>query len=131
MCFWADPSCFTGFDDQINNNKKLADEAIKKLPGIEATIQKATADNTKTQDILDAMAVPYKEAQDMIDALKSNAAQLEVGFWSSVTLIFVPMLYKAGSLYYFYLNISLEDCDSICHQLQGSRSESLRSLSIV
>ncbi|KAI7809700.1 putative laminin subunit gamma-2, partial [Triplophysa rosa] len=66
-----------GFDDQINNNRKLADEAISKLPGIEATIQKATADNTKTQDILDAMAVPYKEAQDMIDALKNNAAQLE------------------------------------------------------
>lgn len=69
---------FIGFDGQINSNKKLADKAIGKLPGIEAIIQKAIADNTKTQDILDAMAVPYKDAQDTIDALKTSATQLEV-----------------------------------------------------
>lgn len=88
---------YIGFDDQINNNKKLADKAISKLPGIEATIQKAITDNTKTQDILDALAVPYKDAQDTIDALKDTATQLEV--WSSLTLIFVPMPYKVCGLY--------------------------------
>uniref|UniRef100_A0A8C1SEY0 Laminin, gamma 2 n=1 Tax=Cyprinus carpio TaxID=7962 RepID=A0A8C1SEY0_CYPCA len=66
-----------GFDDQISGNKKLADAAIKKLPDINATIQKAIADNIKTQDILDAMSPHYRDAQDTIDTLTSTATKLE------------------------------------------------------
>uniref|UniRef100_A0A8C1ALP8 Laminin subunit gamma 1 n=1 Tax=Cyprinus carpio carpio TaxID=630221 RepID=A0A8C1ALP8_CYPCA len=65
------------FDDQISGNKKLADAAIKKLPDINATIQKAIADNIKTQDILDAMSPHYRDAQDTIDTLTSTATKLE------------------------------------------------------
>ncbi|XP_051731184.1 laminin subunit gamma-2 [Ctenopharyngodon idella] len=66
-----------GFDDQIGANKDLADAAIAKLPAINATIQKAIADNTKTQDILDAMSVPYRDAQNTIDILTNTATNLE------------------------------------------------------
>lgn len=66
-----------GFDDQISGNKDLADAAIRKLPAINATIQKAIADNIKTQDILDAMSVHYRDAQDTIDTLKSTATKLQ------------------------------------------------------
>ncbi|KAG1934783.1 laminin subunit gamma-2 [Pimephales promelas] len=65
------------FDDQIGGNKDLADAAIAKLPAINYTIQKAIADNTKTQDILDAMAPHYRDAQDTIDSLTSTATKLE------------------------------------------------------
>lgn len=68
----------SGFDDQIGANKDLADAAIAKLPAINATIQKAIADNTKTQDILDAMSVPYRDAQNTIDILTNTATNLEV-----------------------------------------------------
>lgn len=72
-------SCLSsGFDDQIVANKDLADAAIAKLPAINATIQKAIADNTKTQDILDAMSVPYRDAQDTVDTLTNTATNLEV-----------------------------------------------------
>uniref|UniRef100_A0A672NGA7 Laminin subunit gamma 2 n=1 Tax=Sinocyclocheilus grahami TaxID=75366 RepID=A0A672NGA7_SINGR len=66
-----------GFDDQINGNKDLADAAIRKLPAINATIQKAIADNIKTQDILDAMSSHYRDAQDTIDTLTNTATKLE------------------------------------------------------
>ncbi|XP_065132704.1 laminin subunit gamma-2 [Paramisgurnus dabryanus] len=66
-----------GFDDQINTQKKLADKAISKLPAIEGTIQKAKADNIKTQDILNALSGPYRDSQDTIDALKNTATKLE------------------------------------------------------
>uniref|UniRef100_A0A8C1ZXJ0 Laminin, gamma 2 n=1 Tax=Cyprinus carpio TaxID=7962 RepID=A0A8C1ZXJ0_CYPCA len=66
-----------GFDDQISGNKDLADAAIRKLPAINATIQKAIADNVKTQDILDAMSPQYRDAQDTIDTLKSTATKLQ------------------------------------------------------
>lgn len=78
-------SCLSSdFDDQIGGNKDLADAAIAKLPAINDTIQKAIADNTKTQDILDAMAPHYKNAQDTIDSLTSTATKLEV--WRPVIL---------------------------------------------
>uniref|UniRef100_A0A673GN29 Laminin subunit gamma-2-like n=1 Tax=Sinocyclocheilus rhinocerous TaxID=307959 RepID=A0A673GN29_9TELE len=66
-----------GFDDQISGNKDLADAAIRKLPAINATIQKAIADNIETQDILDAMSSHYRDAQDTIDTLTSSATKLE------------------------------------------------------
>ncbi|KAL1280547.1 hypothetical protein QQF64_015147 [Cirrhinus molitorella] len=66
-----------GFDDQISGNKDLADAAIRKLPAINATIQKAIADNIKTQDILDAMSPHYRDAQDTIDTLTNTATKLE------------------------------------------------------
>ncbi|KAF4117409.1 hypothetical protein G5714_001962 [Onychostoma macrolepis] len=66
-----------GFDDQISGNKDLADAAIRKLPAINATIQKAIVDNMKTQDILDAMSTHYRDAQDTIDTLTSTATKLE------------------------------------------------------
>lgn len=72
-----------GFDDQIGVKKDLADAAISKLPAINATIQKAIADNMQTQDILDAMAVPFRDAQETIDTLTSNANKLE-GMTSSL-----------------------------------------------
>uniref|UniRef100_A0A673J6E4 Laminin subunit gamma-2-like n=1 Tax=Sinocyclocheilus rhinocerous TaxID=307959 RepID=A0A673J6E4_9TELE len=66
-----------GFDDQISGNKDLADAAIRKLPAINATIQKAIADNIKTQDILEAMSAHYRDAQDTIDTLTNTATKLE------------------------------------------------------
>ncbi|XP_051556042.1 laminin subunit gamma-2-like [Myxocyprinus asiaticus] len=66
-----------GFDDQVNSNKDLADAAIRKLPTINATIQKSIADNIKTQDILDAMSGHYRDALDTIDALTNTAPKLE------------------------------------------------------
>ncbi|XP_051554697.1 laminin subunit gamma-2-like [Myxocyprinus asiaticus] len=66
-----------GFDDQVNSNKDLADDAIRKLPAINTTIQKAIADNTKTQDILDAMSGHYRDAQGTIDDLTNTATKLE------------------------------------------------------
>ncbi|XDV27541.1 hypothetical protein PO909_031046 [Leuciscus waleckii] len=65
------------FDEQFGDNKDLADAAIAKLPAINDTIQKAIADNTKTQDILDAMAPHYRDAQDTINSLTSTATKLE------------------------------------------------------
>lgn len=69
---------YLGFDDQISSSKDLADAAIRKLPAINATIQKAAADNIKTQDILDAMSTHYRDAQETIDSLTSTANKLEV-----------------------------------------------------
>lgn len=77
-------SLLSDFDEQIGDNKDLADAAIAKLPAINDTIQKAIADNTKTQDILDAMAPHYRDAQDTINSLTSTATKLEV--WRPVLL---------------------------------------------
>lgn len=77
-------SLLSDFDEQIGDNKDLADAAIAKLPAINDTIQKAIADNTKTQDILDAMAPHYRDAQDTINSLTSTATKLEV--WRTVLL---------------------------------------------
>lgn len=76
---------YSGFDDQISGNKDLADAAIRKLPAINATMQKAIADNIKTQDILDAMSTHYRDAQDTINTLTSTATKLEV--WRPVTFV--------------------------------------------
>ncbi|XP_067309571.1 laminin subunit gamma-2 [Pseudorasbora parva] len=65
------------FDEQIAGNKDLADAAMRKLPDINATVQKAIADNTKTQDILDAMSSHYRDAQDTINTLTNTASKLE------------------------------------------------------
>lgn len=77
-------SLLPDFDEQIGDNKDLADAAIAKLPAINDTIQKAIADNTKTQDILDVMAPHYRDAQDTINSLTSTATKLEV--WQPVIL---------------------------------------------
>uniref|UniRef100_A0A8C2ETD6 Laminin, gamma 2 n=1 Tax=Cyprinus carpio TaxID=7962 RepID=A0A8C2ETD6_CYPCA len=79
-----------GFDDQISGNKDLADAAIRKLPAINATIQKAIADNVKTQDILDAMSPQYRDAQDTIDTLKSTKDQFSFSHHLSLAVLNDP-----------------------------------------
>ncbi|XP_062849101.1 laminin subunit gamma-2 [Trichomycterus rosablanca] len=65
-----------GFEDQINTGKALADGALKKLPIIGATIQKAVADNGKTQDILGQLG-DYNDAVNTLDKLNGSLAKIE------------------------------------------------------
>ncbi|KAJ4922437.1 hypothetical protein JOQ06_022933 [Pogonophryne albipinna] len=48
-----------GFDQQIGDSKSLADDAIKRLPGIKATIQQAVNDNAETGGILGDVSADY------------------------------------------------------------------------
>ena len=53
-----------GFEKQIEANKALADEAISKLPAINANIQQAVGKNAQTQGVLDNVAGDYNQALD-------------------------------------------------------------------
>ncbi|KAJ8390414.1 hypothetical protein AAFF_G00108080 [Aldrovandia affinis] len=66
-----------GFEDQINTNKAAADEAIEKLPAINATIQNAIGKNSQTQRILDNVDGDYNKALETISQLGDAVAQIE------------------------------------------------------
>ncbi|KAJ8357309.1 hypothetical protein SKAU_G00201030 [Synaphobranchus kaupii] len=66
-----------GFDKQIDANKALADEAIKRLPAIKANIKQAVDKNSQIQGILDNVDGNFRQAQetsnmldDAVDGLK-------------------------------------------------------------
>ena len=70
--------CLPGFDDQISKNKALADEAIKKLPSINATIQQAVGNNSETLFIIGSVSGDYDDALGTVNNLEAVVSQLEV-----------------------------------------------------
>ncbi|CAB1326185.1 unnamed protein product [Coregonus sp. 'balchen'] len=66
-----------GFDGQISKNKALADEAIKRLPGINATIQQAVGDNSETLFIIGSVSGDYNDALGTVSSLEAVVSQLE------------------------------------------------------
>ncbi|KAM9349467.1 laminin subunit gamma-2 [Symphorus nematophorus] len=66
-----------GFDQQIDGSKALADAAIKRLPGISATIQQAVSDNGETQSVLGDVATDYNNALGTINVLENLVNSLE------------------------------------------------------
>uniref|UniRef100_A0A3P9Q393 Laminin, gamma 2 n=1 Tax=Poecilia reticulata TaxID=8081 RepID=A0A3P9Q393_POERE len=67
-----------GFDQQISDSKAEADEAIKRLPNIDSTIQEAVGKNSWAQSVLDAASKDHDEAMGNINALDGLAKNLQV-----------------------------------------------------
>ncbi|XP_035655955.1 laminin subunit gamma-2-like [Oncorhynchus keta] len=66
-----------GFDGQISKNKALADEAIKRLPGINATIQQAVGNNSETLFIIGSVSDDYNDALGTFSRLEAVVSRLE------------------------------------------------------
>ncbi|XP_074505941.1 laminin subunit gamma-2 [Sebastes fasciatus] len=66
-----------GFDQQIDDSKVLADAAIKRLPGINATIQQAVRNNRETISNLGDMSEDYSKALGTIGPLETLVNSLE------------------------------------------------------
>ncbi|KAK9538314.1 hypothetical protein VZT92_003497 [Zoarces viviparus] len=69
-----------GFDQQIDNGKAQADAAIKRLPGINATIQQAVANNAETVSVLGDVSEGYDKALGSISVLANRVKNLEDTF---------------------------------------------------
>ncbi|TKS79276.1 Laminin subunit gamma-1 [Collichthys lucidus] len=69
-----------GFDQQIDGNKALADDAIKRLPGINATIQQAVSSNAETLSVLGDLSDGYHSALGTINVLENVVNNLEETF---------------------------------------------------
>ncbi|KAJ8011942.1 hypothetical protein DPEC_G00063550 [Dallia pectoralis] len=67
----------TEVDQNIRTNKDLADDAIKKLPGINKTIQQAVGSNQMTQFIIDSVSGDYDAALGTISSLGAVIPRLE------------------------------------------------------
>lgn len=74
-----------GFDQQIANGKLLADAAIKRLPGINATIQQAVSNNKETLFVVGDVSNNYNKALETINLLENQLNSLEsaVGLFPS------------------------------------------------
>ncbi|XP_024857820.2 laminin subunit gamma-2 [Kryptolebias marmoratus] len=70
-------SALRGFDQQIDLSKGQAEDAIKRLPGINATVQKAVGNNAETQAVLDSVSEDYNKALITINSLDNVANNLE------------------------------------------------------
>ncbi|XP_070701477.1 laminin subunit gamma-2 [Pempheris klunzingeri] len=70
-------STLKGFDQQINGSRALAAAAIKRLPGISATIQHADNSNAETQTVLDLVSDDYSDALGTISQLENLVTSLE------------------------------------------------------
>ncbi|XP_007578146.1 laminin subunit gamma-2 isoform X2 [Poecilia formosa] len=70
-------STLRGFDQQISDSKAEADEAIKRLPNINGTIQAAVGKNGQAQSVLDAASKDHDEAMGNINALDGLAKNLQ------------------------------------------------------
>ncbi|KAM4605768.1 laminin subunit gamma-2 [Polymixia lowei] len=66
-----------GFDKQIDDNRALAEEAIKRLPAINATIQQAVESNAQTLSVLGNVAGDYSDALGTISQLETVVSGLE------------------------------------------------------
>ncbi|XP_072219457.1 laminin subunit gamma-2 [Leuresthes tenuis] len=66
-----------GFDQHINSSKALADEAIKRLPGINSITQQAVKDYTKTQSVLGDASEKTDGALETISLLDNLVDNLE------------------------------------------------------
>ncbi|KAF3857613.1 hypothetical protein F7725_010814 [Dissostichus mawsoni] len=68
--------------DTIDDSKSLADDAIKRLPGINATIQQAVSNNAETSGILGDVSADYDSSdlkQQTLDATDNLTSELEDG----------------------------------------------------
>lgn len=71
--------CFpSGFDQQIDDGRALADAAIGRLPGVNATIQKAVRDNAKASSILKDVSGTYEDALGTVTQLENLVDTVEV-----------------------------------------------------
>lgn len=70
--------CSEGFDQQIDANKALADQAISRLPAINATIQQAVGKNVQTQGILNSVAGDYEQALNTVKELSGALQEFKV-----------------------------------------------------
>ncbi|XP_071782542.2 laminin subunit gamma-2 [Centroberyx gerrardi] len=66
-----------GFDQQIDVSRALADDAIKKLPAINATIRQAVDNNGKTLSIMGAVGGDYNDALGTVNLLENVVSRLE------------------------------------------------------
>lgn len=66
-----------GFDQQIDGSKAKADAAIKRLPGINGTIQQAVSNNAETLSVLGDVAGDYDKALGTINVLENLVNSLE------------------------------------------------------
>lgn len=100
-----------GFDEQIDANKALADEAIGKLPAINATIQKAVGKNSQTQGILDSVAGGYNQALETVSKLTNALEGMKV----------VPDTLTAS-------NALLKDTTTFTDNLKGLKDQALATM---
>lgn len=68
----------SGFDQQIDDGRALADAAISRLPGVNATIQKAVRDNAKASSIFQDVSATYNDALGTVTELENLIDGLEV-----------------------------------------------------
>ncbi|XP_056247590.1 laminin subunit gamma-2 [Seriola aureovittata] len=66
-----------GIDQQIDGSRALADAAIRRLPGINATIQQASRNNDHTLSLLDEVSTDYTGALGKINMLDGLVNSLE------------------------------------------------------
>ncbi|KAM9321928.1 laminin subunit gamma-2 isoform 2-T2 [Pholidichthys leucotaenia] len=71
-----------GFDGQIASSKLAADAAIERLPSIDATIQRAAANNADTSSLLEAVGGDYDDALLTISQMDKLLNDLEGTFQS-------------------------------------------------
>ncbi|XP_029930375.1 laminin subunit gamma-2 [Myripristis murdjan] len=66
-----------GFDEQVGGSKAQADAAIQKLPGINATIQRAKEENAETLSILAGVDEDVSDAQETVGLLDDAVSALQ------------------------------------------------------
>ncbi|XP_026230068.1 laminin subunit gamma-2 [Anabas testudineus] len=71
-----------GFDQQIEGSRALSDAAIKRLPGINATIQQAVGNNAYTKSAFDDVSEIFSSTQGTIAQLEKVVNDLEQTFGS-------------------------------------------------
>ncbi|KAL6103705.1 lamc1 [Pungitius sinensis] len=71
-----------GFGQQIEDSRALADTAIQRLPGINATVQQAVRNNADTDAVLQDVSKDFDEASGTIGVLKDLVNGLEGTFGS-------------------------------------------------
>ncbi|XP_071348331.1 laminin subunit gamma-2 [Trachinotus anak] len=85
-----------GFDQQIGRSRADADAAIRRLPGINATIQQAVRNNGQTLSLLEDMYDNYNGALGGINMLEGLVSGLEGTFGSLPS--HAGLVHEAGKL---------------------------------
>lgn len=78
-CVMSRPFFCADFEQQVDGSKTLADDATKRLPAINATIQKAAGNNALTQSVLTNVSADHSDALEAINALKGLLSSVKVG----------------------------------------------------
>lgn len=66
-----------GFDDQMDQARALSDNAIGRLPAINATVQSAKRDNTAARDLVGGVSEALEQAQESRDQLQKDVDDLQ------------------------------------------------------